>query len=365
LRSYAACSGENARPARTRIIANRSAAAAPATWLRRKGSPLRAGCYTFLLRLIFSGGEAAIARTIPIDVEYLGFPRAIAACLLESDGVTALVDPGPSVTLPVLRKKLAAQGLSVGDLDMILLTHIHLDHAGATGTLVRENPKLRVWVHEFGAARIVDPTRLLQSARRLYGDAMDHLYGEVLPVPAENICALVGGEEIRIGSRKLGVLYTPGHASHHVSFLDAAEGTAFVGDSSGIRIENQGFVMPVTPPPDVDLPQWPRSIAGILERKPHRLFLTHFGYAERPEEHFAEFSRRIFRWSEEVRRGLEQQTDDDERMARFVEMASGELLAALPGEEGERYVKTGGLGLSWAGLARYWRKRVPALANSS
>lgn len=273
------------------------------------------------------------------------------------------MDPGPSVSLPVLRKKLAEQGLSFGDLDMILLTHIHLDHAGATGTLLRENPRLRVWVHEFGGARITDPTRLLQSARRLYGDAMDHLYGEVLPVPAERITALAGGEEIGIGSRKFGVLYTPGHASHHVSFLDEAEGTAFVGDTSGIRIENQRFVMPVTPPPDVDLHEWPASIAGILERKPQRLFLTHFGYAEQPEEHFAEFTERIFRWSGEVRRGLEQDNEDGERMARFVEMASGELRAVLPGVEGERYVKTGGLALSWYGLARYWRKRVPALAT--
>lgn len=319
----------------------------------------------FSFELEFFPGDATIARPIPIDVEYLGFSRAIAACLLESDGVTALVDPGPSVSLPVLRTKLAALGLSVGDLDMILLTHIHLDHAGATGTLVRENSRLRVWVHEFGAVRIADPTRLLQSARRLFGDAMDRLYGEVLPVPADRINSLAGGEEIQVGARKLGVLYTPGHASHHVSFLDEAEGTAFVGDTSGIRIENQGFVMPVTPPPDVDLHQWPKSIAGILERKPQRLFLTHFGFAGQPEEHFAEFTQRLCRWSEEVRRGLEQEGDDGERMADFVEKASGELRGALRGDEGERYVKTGGLGLSWQGLARYWRSRVPSLVSPS
>src|SRR5439155_3214110 len=178
-------------------------------------------------------------------------------------GGVALVDPGPSSTLPALKRGLDAAGIGLSDVRALVLTHIHLDHGGATGTLVREYPALRVYVHERGAPHLVNPEKLLASAARLYGDDMDRLWGEVLPVPEASVIALNGEERIRAGGRELDVAYTPGHASHHVSFFNADAGIAFVGDTAGVRLNPGGYVMPATPPPDVDLEYWRASLARI------------------------------------------------------------------------------------------------------
>src|SRR6201984_2036921 len=185
-----------------------------------------------------------------LDDLWMGRPRSIATALLESDGHRSVVDPGPGSTLGTLRKQLLARGSGVGDLHAILLTHIHLDHAGATGALVRENPRLAVYVHKNGAPHIMDPHKLLASAQRLWPNDLQRLFGEVLPVPAENLRILEGGETLTFGSRRLEVVYTPGHASHHVSYFDTEKGVAFVGDTAGVRIEGNSFAMPATPPPD-------------------------------------------------------------------------------------------------------------------
>src|SRR5713101_6279470 len=197
--------------------------------------------------------ENIAPNTTPIDVEYLGNPRVIAACLIENRGSVAIVDPGPASALVTLRKKLDQLGIGVKGVHVILLTHIHLDHAGATGTLVRENPRIRVYVHERGAQHMINPVKLLDSARRLYGAEMERLWGEFLPVPGENVCALAGGETLSIGGRQLEVIYTPGHASHHVSYFDAATRLAFVGDTTGIRI---GFSSPTLVRPTVSANTW-------------------------------------------------------------------------------------------------------------
>src|SRR5215475_14439017 len=156
-----------------------------------------------------------------LDLNWTGRPKSIASVLVQSDGVNALIDPGPTSTLETLRAGLRQRGLQVSDLHSILLTHIHLDHAGAVGSLVKENPKLDVFVHSFGAIHMADPSKLLASAGRLYGAEMDRLYGSVLAVPKENLRALGGGENVKIGTRNFDVLYTPGHASHHLTFWDA------------------------------------------------------------------------------------------------------------------------------------------------
>lgn len=305
------------------------------------------------------------ADTIPIDVNFLGRPQAIAACLLRSPSGLAVIDPGPESTLPALRAGLAAQGVSVGDLDAILLTHIHFDHAGATGTLVRENPRLAVFVHEKGAPHMADPAKLLNSARRLYGDAMPKLYGEFIPVPVQNLRVLKGGERFSIGTRDLSVLYTPGHASHHVSYIDATRGIAFVGDTAGIRIAGRPFVMPVTPPPDIDLETWEVSAALIRSVQPDVLFVTHFGFASDPLNHLREHMTRLEWWAEIVHELLQGGGDDAARSAQFVARLSEDLRAHLSETEISNYANTGGLDLSWLGLARYWRKRDAAQEPSA
>ncbi|MEE2638500.1 MAG: MBL fold metallo-hydrolase, partial [Acidobacteriota bacterium] len=229
-----------------------------------------------------------IARGISyIDLQFLGKPRIIATGVLQGSGGVALVDPGPSTCLDRLRATLSEQGIAVGDVRTILLTHIHLDHAGVTGTLLRECPDIQVYVHERGAPHMVDPAKLLNSATRLYGADMDRLWGEFLPVPESNVHSLGGGERITVADRQLEVAYTPGHASHHVSFLDRASGVAFVGDTAGIRTGADLFAMPPTPPPDIDIEVWKTSIVLIEQWQAETLFLTHFGPHQGPAEHLA------------------------------------------------------------------------------
>ncbi len=205
--------------------------------------------------------EAAFDTRI-IDVEYLGKRQFIACALLEGNG-PAIVDPGPTVSFAKLEEGLRRAGISIDDLETVLLTHIHLDHAGATGTIVQRNPRIEVCVHERGARHMIDPSRLLASAELLYGDQMDTMWGEFLAVPEDNVRVLSGGETLEVAGRRVEVAYTPGHASHHVSYLDTSTGTAFVGDTAGIRIANLPLVQPVTPPPDIDLEGWDESIQKI------------------------------------------------------------------------------------------------------
>lgn len=295
-----------------------------------------------------------------LDDHWMGRPRSIATALLESDGHRAIVDPGPGSTLDTLRKGLGAHGVSVHDLDAILLTHIHLDHAGSSGALAKENPRVAVYVHKLGAPHMMDPAKLLASAARLWPDNLDELFGEVLPVAESNLRILEGGETITLGSRKIQVAYTPGHASHHVSYFDNVEGVAFVGDTTGIRIEGHSYVMPATPPPDIDLRLWDSSFATILERKPKRLFLTHFGFSENPAAHIAQFRERLHRWMETTEKILQTAKSDSGAMDSFMAAMRAEIGEHLPAEEVEQYVATAGLNLSFLGLARHARKRAQA-----
>jgi len=266
-----------------------------------------------------------------IDLRHLGRDRVI--CAYEIDGV--VVDPGPASCLEMLAE-LRPHAL--------LLTHIHLDHAGATGALVRRNPQLKVYVHELGAAHLVDPTRLLASARRLYGSEMEELWGEVAAVPERNIVALTGGEVVE-GFR---VAYTPGHASHHVSYLDQSTGDAYTGDSAGIRIPPSSLIMAPTPPPDVDLDGWQRSIEEIAAWRPTALCLTHFGCVTDVEDHLLQLRARIAELGRSSRDGRR----DDFRAAVEAQIASGADAAT-----GERYRSAGSPEQMWLGLERYWRKR--------
>lgn len=297
-----------------------------------------------------------------LDTNWVGRPRSIAAALLESDGHRAIIDPGPESTLGTLRERLHARGISVAQLDAILLTHIHLDHAGASGSLVRENPRIAVYVHDLGAPHMIDPSRLLASAQRLWPDTLQQLFGDTLPVPKENLRILQGGEKLALGSRKVEVEYTPGHASHHVSYFDASEGIAFVGDTTGIRIDNGPYILPATPPPDISLEIWDKSFATILARRPSRLFLTHFGFAGNPAEHIEEFRRRLHHWAKLAAEVLRSAASEAEAKKAFVARAQGEMQEQIGLEEADHHAFTAGLDLSFLGLARYLRKRAEATA---
>jgi glyoxylase-like metal-dependent hydrolase (beta-lactamase superfamily II) len=293
-----------------------------------------------------------------IDLNFLGKPEIIATAILHGPGGIALVDPGPSTTLGNLTAELQHKGFSVADVRQLLLTHIHLDHAGAAGALLEENPAIEVFVHERGARHMVDPSTLLASAGRLYGEDMGPLWGAVLPVPASSLRPLKGGETITAGGRELRVEYTPGHASHHVSYFDPASRVAFVGDTAGIRRPGGLYVMPPTPPPDIDLAAWRASEQKILEWDPDTLFLTHFGPFHGARMHFQELRQNIDSWSRIVRRLIgDTSVGEPERQATFVHEAVRELRRAVGDQEADQYSRAGRLDYSWQGLSRYWRKQ--------
>jgi glyoxylase-like metal-dependent hydrolase (beta-lactamase superfamily II) len=293
-----------------------------------------------------------------LDLHFQQVPRIIATAVLHGPGGVALIDPGPSSALPSLRRQLSDAGIAISDVTMLLLTHIHLDHAGASGTLVREQPDLQVFVHEAGAPHLANPEKLVASATRLWGDEMDTLWGEMLPVPPDRLNILTGGEQLRVGGRRLDIEYTPGHASHHVSYFCAESGIAFVGDTAGVRLAPQEFVIPPTPPPDIDIELWHTSLAKIEAWRPDTLFLTHFGPSTSPTTHLAEFRASLELTARLAKTALAREGTDDEREAWFVEQFRQLLIRRLGQSETDAYETANRLDLSYRGLARYWRKRA-------
>jgi glyoxylase-like metal-dependent hydrolase (beta-lactamase superfamily II)/MFS family permease len=240
---------------------------------------------------------ARMPAPAPLDLLHQG-ERVIGIYLLETEDGPALFDCGPTSCLPTLKRRLADRGLALTDLRHLLLSHIHLDHAGAAGVLVREHPGLQVHVSEVGAPHLVDPSRLERSARRLYGWSFDALWGELAPVPGASVHA--------VGDRVLGLdcFPSPGHASHHVCYVDA-DGTLYAGDAAGVRIAPGRHVLPVSPPPDVDVEGWHRTFDEILARRPARLALVHFGVFDDVEEHVAQSRERLDLWAARVGGGMD------------------------------------------------------------
>ena len=276
----------------------------------------------------------------PIDLHHQGIDRSIGCYLLDTEDGPALFDCGPATTVDALKAGLAAEGLALADVRHLLLSHIHLDHAGAAGVLVREHPGLQVHVSEIGAPHLVDPSRLERSARRLYGEAFDTLWGELAPVPEANVHI--------VGARVAGLdcFPTPGHASHHVSYLDR-DGTLYAGDAAGVRIQPGRQVIPPTPPPDIDVELWQRTIDEIDRREPERLALVHFGVADDPARHLADLRLELWDWAEFVLGGAGEQ--------EFIEYVRAELANA--GEDVATYDVAMPLWQSYRGLARWAEKQ--------
>jgi glyoxylase-like metal-dependent hydrolase (beta-lactamase superfamily II) len=281
----------------------------------------------------------------PIDLHHQG-ERIIGVYLLDTPDGPALLDCGPTTSIPYLKAGLAERGLDLTDVRHLLLSHIHLDHAGAAGVLVREHPFLQVHVSEVGAPHIVDPSRLEASARRLYGAAFDRLWGELAAVPAGNVHI--------VGDRILGLecFPTPGHAAHHVSYL-GEDGTLYAGDACGVRIAPGAFVLPPCPPPEIDLEAWEQTLDEIALRAPGRLALIHFGTFDDVEDHLTALRDVLRTWSERVEAGMDEHT--------FVAAARFDLEQSAP-ELLEHYDRAAPLWHHYLGLERYWRKRREAVA---
>jgi glyoxylase-like metal-dependent hydrolase (beta-lactamase superfamily II) len=274
----------------------------------------------------------------PIDLHHQGAERVIGSYLLETVDGPALFDCGPSTDVATLKEGLHEHGLALRDVRHLLLSHIHLDHAGAAGVLVREHPSLQVHVSEIGAPHLVDPSRLERSARRLYGESFDSLWGELAPVPQANIQV--------VGDRVLGLncFPSPGHARHHVVYVDD-DGTAYCGDAAGVRIQPHIYVLPPTPPPEVDVEAWHLTLDELGRRQPERLALIHFGVADDPAPHLDALRRRLDEWTRRVGGGVE----EDE----FIASAQ----ADVPPEARDVYERAMPMWQSYAGLKRYWETR--------
>jgi glyoxylase-like metal-dependent hydrolase (beta-lactamase superfamily II) len=284
----------------------------------------------------------------PIDLHH-GAPGIIASYLLETEEGPAIFDCGPTTCVAHLKAGLAERGLELGDVDHLLLSHIHLDHAGAAGVLVREHPGLQMHVSEVGAPHVVDPAKLEASARRLYGEAFDELWGELAPVPAENVHV--------VGDRVVGLecFATPGHAWHHVSYLDA-DGTLYAGDAAGVRIGSGSFVLPPCPPPELDLEAWEVTLEEIERRTPERLALVHFGVFEDVQEHLAGLRATLKRWAARVEDGMDEET--------FVAAARYDVGRIDP-DLADDYDRAAPYWHHFRGLERYWRKRREAAAATT
>ena len=304
--------------------------------------------------------ERIAERIYQIDLAHLGRLNVIASAIIELNDGIAIVDPGPSSTLPALRAGLAAGGWSLVDVRWLLVTHVHLDHAGACGEIVRQHPGIQVVVHEKGARHLEDPTRLMSSAQRVFGNDLERLWGDFLPVPSANLRRVNEGDSIHLelAGRRLDIAYTPGHASHHVSYYDETTGLAFVGDSTGARICDADLVLPTTPAPDIDLQAIHTSAERILSWNPERLFLTHFGPATNVAEHMSRHLSKLDAWSQYVKDALRQQEEDDQALAdRFFAWVHADLEQSLTVDQTLAYEQGAATHLSWHGLARYWRTK--------
>jgi len=269
----------------------------------------------------------------PIDVHHLGHDRVIVA--YERDGT--IVDPGPASSVETLLE-------ACPEPRALLLTHIHLDHAGATGVLVRRFPHMKVYVHERGAPHLIDPSKLLKSAGQLYGDDMERLWGEVAPVPDENVTVVTGGEVVE----GLRVEYTPGHASHHVCYFDPDSGEAYTGDVAGVRTPPSEFVLPPTPPPDIDIEKWLDSVDLVADWRPTALCLTHAGRFEDVDRHLDSMRERLHDHAAAAEGG-----DRD----AFATHLADEVEAAGDDAVRERLTQAAPPDQMWLGLDRYWTKR--------
>ena len=293
-----------------------------------------------------------------IDLKFLGLKRTIGTAVLDGPSGLTLVDPGPASCLAALESGLADHGRRLEDVKTILLTHIHLDHAGATGTLLHRLPAASVYVHERGAPHMVNPSKLLASATRLYGVNMNRFWGEFRPVAPTQLRSLAGGERIEVAGRTLEVKYTPGHASHHVSYFDTTTGIAYVGDTAGIRVV-EGYIKAPTPPPDIDLDLWEESVQQIEAWRPSALLLTHFGPVDDVADHLRKFRVVLARTAALVRETLMSEGTDEERIRRFVEDMRAEAGRALNAEDAASTEAAAAFDQLWQGLARYWRKKQP------
>ena len=294
-----------------------------------------------------------------LDTRHRGLAGTIGAFLLPGDnGAFSLIESGPGSTVETVVAGIREAGFEPDGLEHLFVTHIHLDHAGGAGELARRSGAL-VHVHHRGAPHLADPSRLMQSARRIYGERMDELWGEMVPVADEQLRSHFDGDVIELGRHRIEVLDTPGHASHHAAFL-LDDDTIFTGDAAGVRFPPATLIRPALPPPEIDLEQWDATVAKLRSCVPERLLLTHFGLVEDADSHLERLPQRNRLWAEEVRRGMLDGEELQELQQRIRRLEEREFVeAGLDERTATRYRVTSDADMTGMGLQRYWSKKRP------
>ena len=306
-----------------------------------------------------------------LDTVFQGESGIIASYLLTGARGLALVDVGSAASLERLLDGIRATGHQPEEIEHILITHVHLDHAGATGALLAHTPHAQVYVHSIGAPHMINPDKLLASAARIYGDKMETLWGKILPVPEERVTTLDEGTQIHVGDSTLHELYTPGHAIHHVVFHDPAHSAVFAGDVAGVRLEDIPYVRPPTPPPDLNLEDWSASIDRLRALHPTTLYLPHFGaVAGAIDAHFDELQARLYGWGELLLPGIRNGESDLELASDLARASDPEVLRSASDiadmerdTAAKRYELATNYLMSAQGYVRYYRRVRPDLLN--
>lgn len=297
-------------------------------------------------------------RIETIDLNFMGTREVIASFLLLGDDSAALVETGPTTCLQSLVSGIEEHGVSPQDVWQVFLTHVHLDHAGATGNLAQVLPGATFYIHEVGYPHMADPSRLVKSASRIYGDRMEELWGEVSPVPKDRLRSLEGGEEIEAAGGSLTAHYTPGHAYHHLAYSETESGALFTGDVAGVRLPGQAYVRPPTPPPEIDIDAWVKSINHIRQIGPESLWPTHFGSYGDVERHLGELEQRLQDWLLFVEERMDEGAEREEITDQLRAKGDAEMLAeGAELEDSGRYDLVAGYTMLVDGLMKYVSKR--------
>lgn len=293
-----------------------------------------------------------------IDLNFMGAEGIIASFLLTGGGSAAIVETGPTTCIESLMQGLSSNGVEPGDVEQVFLTHIHLDHSGASGNLAEFLPNATFYVHELGHPHLVDPSKLVKSSTRIYGEKMEELWGEIRPVPEDRLKKLEGGEEIEVAGGLIRAHYTPGHAYHHLAFHETESGVLFAGDVAGVRMPGQSYVKPPTPPPEVDIEAWNGSIETMRKLAPQSLCPTHFGCYEDVERHLSELEQRLEDWLLLVEERIDEGRSQEDIAEELGTRSDEELLreGGDPGDS-ERYELAANYEMLVAGLFRYVTKQ--------
>jgi glyoxylase-like metal-dependent hydrolase (beta-lactamase superfamily II) len=293
-----------------------------------------------------------------IDHRFQGVPGVIASYLLSGDDDLTLIETGPTPTINTLLDGIEQAGFDPERITNIAVTHIHLDHAGSAGVLMRRLPRSRLLVHPIGAPHLIDPSRLMASATRIYGDRMEELWGEVAPVPEDRVDILEDGASFLAGGRTLVARHTPGHAMHHIAYHEPATGAIFTGDVGGVRLDSAAYVRPPTVPPELDLILWRESIQKLRALNPTRFYLTHFGRFDDVSWHLDDLLSRLLFWSGWADARLAAGADTGVVTAELRARGDAEIVAATGDEDLVMpYEVATAYQMTVDGIARYLRKR--------